>query len=218
MADIINGTSDADFANFARQFQTVATVNPADYGLTMGQLTDLNAAIQTFRTDLAAHIAAQASARTARQAKDDSRENLEQILRSYFRIVKASPGITDAKLSALGIPIADSSDAAPTATRPVGAVDTSERLRHTIDFRDEAAPNNKRKPAGVVGCEIFVKIDGAPPVDDGECDFLTLDTATPYVAQFDGAQAGKMAHYMFRWRLKDGVSPWGTTVSATITG
>jgi len=31
--------------------------------------------------------------------------------------------------------------------------------------------------------------------------------------------AGKMAHYVLRWRMRDGsVGAWGDTVSATITG
>jgi hypothetical protein len=99
-------------------------------------------------------------------------------------------------------------------------VDTSERLRHTIHFTDEASPpNSKKKPVGVIGCEIFIKIDGAPPADEKECDFLSLNTQTPYVAEFEGDQAGKIAHYLMRWRTKDGSSSaWGDTVSATITG
>jgi hypothetical protein len=48
---------------------------------------------------------------------------------------------------------------------------------------------------------------------------MTLDAATPYVAQFDGADAGKTIHYMLRWRMRDGsVTAWGETVGATITG
>ena len=42
---------------------------------------------------------------------------------------------------------------------------------------------------------------------------------TPYVAEYDGADAGKMAHYMLRWRMRDGsTTAWAETVSATITG
>ena len=63
------------------------------------------------------------------------------------------------------------------------------------------------------------KLDGPPPVDETQCTFLTLDSKTPYLAEYAGADAGKMAHYLLRWRMQDGsVSAFGETVSATITG
>jgi len=48
---------------------------------------------------------------------------------------------------------------------------------------------------------------------------IAVDSATPYVASYDPTDAGKIAHYMFRWRMSDGtLGTWGETVSATITG
>jgi hypothetical protein len=64
-----------------------------------------------------------------------------------------------------------------------------------------------------------VKIDGPPPGDEKDCQFLALDRNTPYLMEYDASQAGKTAHYMLRWQLRDGSrSAWGETVSATITG
>lgn len=217
MADTINNATDAELITIAEQFHSIIAVDPAAYNLAAIQVTQLHDTITAYKTALTEHVAAQAAARTATGVKDGDRTSLEQLLRTLLRIAKAAPGTTAAQIAALGI--ADNSSApAQTATRPTATVDTSERLRHTIDFRDEAAPNIKRRPAGAVGCEIFIKIGGSSPVDESECDFLTLDTATPYLAVFDGADAGKTAHYMLRWRLKDGTSPWSTTISATITG
>lgn len=69
-----------------------------------------------------------------------------------------------------------------------------------------------------MGAEIWVKIDGSPPGDEKECTFLTLDAFTPYLAKYGPENAGKTAHYMLRWRMRDGaVSAWGETVSSTIT-
>ena len=73
-------------------------------------------------------------------------------------------------------------------------MDTAQRLQHTIHFADEATPDNKKKPRGVMGAEIFLKLGGPPPVDSSECIFLTIDSKTPYVAHFTGEDAGKMAH------------------------
>ena len=117
----------------------------------------------------------------------------------------------------MGIP--SGGQTAPNATIPAAAVDTSERLRHTLNWTDAATLDNKKKPRGAMGAEIWVKIDGPPPGNESDCTFLTLDSATPYMKEYSPAEAGKMAHYMIRWRMRDGsVSAWGETVSATITG
>jgi len=58
-----------------------------------------------------------------------------------------------------------------------------------------------------------------PPADPSELAFLALDTATPYLAEYTGAQAGKKAHYMFGWvSTHRDKGPWSETVSATIGG
>ncbi|MBP6004373.1 MAG: hypothetical protein KA746_13145 [Pyrinomonadaceae bacterium] len=127
-------------------------------------------------------------------------------------------GASEANMAALGIPTT-SAKAPSNATRPTTRVDTSQRLQHTLHWAEETTPDNKRKPIGAMGAEIWVKLDGPPPIDETECVFLTLDAFTPYLKEYSGADAGKMAHYLTRWRMRDGsTSAWGETVSATITG
>jgi hypothetical protein len=41
----------------------------------------------------------------------------------------------------------------------------------------------RAKPAGVIGAEIWVKVDGPPPVDPGELEFLAVDTRGPLHAR-----------------------------------
>ena len=40
-------------------------------------------------------------------------------------------------------------------SRPLGKVDTSERMRHRISYWDEATPNKRAKPRHALGCEIW---------------------------------------------------------------
>jgi hypothetical protein len=50
-----------------------------------------------------------------------------------------------------------------------------------------------------------------------ELDFLALDTASPYLAQYGLKQGGLVAHYMARWVYRDGSKgPWSETVAATV--
>lgn len=105
------------------------------------------------------------------------------------------------------------------ATRPVARIDTSQRLLHMLHFADESTPDTKRKPRGVLGCEIYRKIDAAPPADIEDCVFVALDRQTPYLCAYDAPDAGKMVHYILRWRMTDdSTGPISETVSATITG
>lgn len=218
MADFLSKMSDSEISDFSEQFHTKVAAAPADYSATGAQADDLKDKKDAFADDLTAHVAAQADARSKTQAKDASRDALENAIRFIIRQAKLN-GATDADLAALGVPVDAQFTPTATATRPAGRVDTSQRLQHTIHFADEAAPDVKRKPAGTLGCEIYRKIGGAPPVDFKECAFLALDTATPYLCEYDGADAGEMVHYMLRWRLRDeSTSPWSETVSATVTG
>lgn len=218
MADSIDSASDSELVTIASQCFTTMDGNIGAYpGVTPVMLAGLEAARDSFQTDLTIHIAAQADAKAATQTKEGSRDALETILRSLRNISK-SGGASEANMAALGIPT--QSQAAPAnATVPAASVDTSVRLRHTIKWTDAASLDNKRKPRGTMGVEIWVKLDGPPPTDEKDCTFLTLDAFTPYVVEYEGSDAGKMAHYLLRWRMRDGaVGGWGETISATITG
>ena len=49
--------------------------------------------------------------------------------------------------------------------------------------------------------------------------FVTLDTRTPHVLPFDGADANKTVTYWLRWVSTRGeVGPWSAAVSATVPG
>ncbi len=215
--DSIGSASDSELIDIANQVIAAMTPDPTVYGSTAAVVTALTTTKDTFNTDLTAHVAAQAAAKAATATKEASRDEVEAAIRSIRNVAKAF-GTKEAEMAALGIPSGGAS-APSNATVPAGAVDTSERLRHTISWTDAASLDNKRRPRGTMGCEIWLKLDGPPPVDEKECTFLTLDAATPYLSEYAGPDAGKMAHYLLRWRMRDGsVSAWGETVSATITG
>lgn len=217
MATSIQNASDSELIDIATQTFNAINGNLANYpGVTQQMIDDLQTFTNTFSTDLTTHVASQAQAKADRLTKDASRNPVESQLSTVRNLSKAG-GSTEAAMSATGIPV--SSVKAPSATRPAARVDTSQRLQHTIHCTDEATPDNKKKPRGAMGAEIWAKFDGPPPTDETECTFLTLDAFTPYVKDYPGSDAGKMAHYLVRWRMRDGsLTAWGETVSATITG
>ena len=218
MPDYIPG-GDAPFHAWQNNFITYVNTHLADLGLAAGDVVDLNATAATWTTDYPAHTAAQTAAQGARQAKDGARSAFEDTIRPLVRRLQASPDVDDAERAAMGITVPDreGSPEGPPKTRPVVSVDTSQRLQHTIDFADEATPTRKAKPSGVMGAEIWVKVGDPPPTDPGELTFLSVDTRTPYVAGYAGADGGQTAHYMLRWVGTTGEKgPWSETASATI--
>lgn len=77
----------------------------------------------------------------------------------------------------------------------------------------------KAKPKGMRGCEIWRFVGDAAPEKESDYDFVTLDTASPYVAFYDMADAGKKVRYMLRWVSNGGdAGEWSETIEATING
>ena len=217
MAQTLQNMPDGELLDVATQMIVAMGANPAAYGTTPADIGTLDSNKDTFNTDVTARVATDAADRAAVATKNASRRVLIDRMRGHRDTAKAA-GATEAQMAATALPFGGEKVPA-NATTPVGSVDTSKRLRHTISWTEATTPDNKRRPRGAMGAEIFVKIDGAPPTDVSECTYLATDSATPYVAEYPGTDAGKMAHYMLRWRMRDGSTrAWGETVSATITG
>ena len=210
--------SDGQFDAWQTNFTSYVSVNQAAPGLLPADVTPLTDAQTAWTPAYSGHATAQAAAEAAREDKDGKRTAFEGVIRPLVKRLQASTTVTDTQRQAMGITVRDTTPTpvGPPTTRPVATVDTSERLRHVIEFTDEATPTSKARPAGVMGCEIWVKI-GTTPVDPSELTFLAVDTRTPYTADFPGADGGKTAHYMLRWVSTRGEKgPWSATASATI--
>lgn len=219
MADYLP-VSDTDFTAWVQNFISYANANLSALGLTAADLTPIQNAEAKWETAYASNISAQAQAQSARQAKDDARSEQVSLIRSLVARIQASKTVTDAQRQALQLNVRSGTRTpAPTPTsRPVAQVDISQRLRHTVSFTDELTPTSRAKPDGVTGCEIWIKIGGTPPADPSEMRYLATDTRSPYVVEFDGADAGKTAYYMLRWVNSRGErGPWSQTISAMIT-
>lgn len=211
--------SDVEFRAWLKNFLDYAGANLAALGLVAADIAPLQAAAVTMNTAIDNNVAAQAALRAAVESKDAARAAAEALVRSLAQRIQTTATVLDSQRHSLGLNVrstARTPSAVPT-TRPVATIDTSQRLQHTISFGDEETPGNRKKPEGASGCEVWVKL-GTAPIDPSELTYLATDTRTPYTAVFDGADAGKVAHYMLRWVNSRGErGPWSQTVSATIT-
>jgi hypothetical protein len=155
-------------------------------------------------------------------AKDEAYDEYVAVLRPFVAQWLANNNkVTDSDRARMGLTVKTGTRTATSipSTSPVGSIDFSIRLQHTIHFSDEASPRSKAKPAGVHGCEIFMKVDGETPKDASELTYVATDTATPYVVKFDGTKAGKMVYYWLRWvNTRGECGPWSITTNAMVMG
>lgn len=219
MADYLPGP-DADFQAWVANFATYAAANLAALGLTAGDLTPVTGAQTAFATNFAAHIAAKQAAMAAKQSKDEGRRNLTNAIRPLVRRLQASTQVSDAEKAALGITVAATpAPIGPPTTAPLVAIECGNRLQHTLRFVDSATSTRKAKPAGVLGCEIWMKIGDTPPAGENELRFVAIDTAAPYTVSFQANEGGQNAYYWLRWVNPTGErGPWSEQAVATIAG
>ena len=192
--------------------------NKTRLGISTDNSDALNTDFGSWNTKYRTATTAATRTKIAIQEKDAARGVIEGTMRTIFADIPQSV-LTTTDRDTLNLPERDSTHTpAPVpTTRPVGQVDTGERLQHTISFRDEAGAG-KAKPAGVRGCQIWARIGGTtPPVSASELTYIATDTKTPYVLHFDGADGGKNVYYWLRWENTRGeTGPWSEAVMATI--
>lgn len=212
---------DPAFHNWQTTLIAYITANRAALGVSTDALTALTAAQTEWTTTYATHQATQAQALSDRQAKDDARTAYVTLIRAAVGQMQKNPAVTDAQRQAMQITVPDTTHtpAGTPTTRPVAKIDTSERLRHTLEFRDEATPTSRAKPPGVTACEVWLYTGTTPPAGPEAMHLQAVDRSTPYLMEFASADAGKTAWWALRWvNTKGDHGPWSATVSATIPG
>lgn len=213
--------SDSEFRTWAQNFNSFVAANFFALGLTIDESDGIGAVITDFAIAHDLWVSRRAAAQAAREGKDALRQSAEESIRQLVRRLQANPAVTDEHRQNLGITVREierTPTPAPTS-RPVATIDASQRLRHVIRFTDETTPTSRARPAGALGCEIWVKLGGEPPADPSSLTFLGTATRSLFPADFVGTDANNPAHYMLRWLGARGAKgPWSATVTATIGG
>ena len=155
-------------------------------------------------------------------AKKEAEEDYSKTLRDLVQQWLArNPKVSDADRVRMNITVRNNTHTPvpPPESFPVGTVDFSVRLQHTISFYDQGSAHSNAKPEGVSGCEVYLKVDGDAPKSVDEMHFQGTCSASPFVVKFDAAKVGKTAYYWLRWVNRKGeAGPWSTTISAMVVG
>lgn len=217
MADYIPGP-DGNFQAWQANFVTYANANLAALGLVAADMTPVTAAQATWTTAFPAHVAAVNAAKAAKAAKDEARRAYVAVIRPLVRRLQASALVSNPEREALGITVAASgSPIGPPTTAPACTIECGNRLQQVLRFVDSTTPTRKAKPAGVLGVEIWNKVGTTPPSGESDLRFVAVDTAAPYVMNFDAADGGKTNYVWMRWVSPTGErGPWSEQAQATI--
>lgn len=221
MADYIP-KNDADFNVWQGNLVTIITPGITAWGIDNDDFTDVKSKQTTWESAFAKASNKQNRTSADVLAKDEAGSAYKKTIRSFVAQWLANNSkVTDSDRARMGLTVKTGTRTltpVPT-TSPVGSVDFSVRLQHSISYYDEASAHSNAKPAGVHGCEIYMKVDGDAPKDATELSYVATDTASPYVVKFDGSKAGKMVYYWLRWvNTRGEAGPWSVVVSAMVVG
>lgn len=220
MANDLSKLADRELLAELRFYNNATLATPENFGLTAAEAQALKTDLDNFEAALDAWDAVNHEYDERREAKDAERGKTLTRGLQQRRLTRAKADMTGENLASAGLSSYDEvqTPSASPSSAPFALVDFG-KLRHTINFRDKNSPDTDKKPDGMLGAEIWLKIGGDAPIDNAECAYLATDTATPYVNQFGAADAGKTAWYLLRWVSKNGdKGDWSEAVAATING
>jgi hypothetical protein len=221
MADIVKANDD-EFLDQTNMFHDFIVVNPANWGFSADDVTALKNKNATYGTSLGDYNTKNTASRAARQKKDDDRDPSEDQFRWMAGQFNKRPNVTNADRIAAGLPPRGESLGSVTpdlSSAPLLLVEQFGIHEHRAWFymQSENAKSTK-KPQGVDGAKIYMKIGGEPSTNLKEYQMIAFDKKSPYNWAHEATDAGKTAHYIAVWATDDDFhSTQSEVFSLTIT-
>ncbi len=212
--------SDGDFNNWQSNLLALSTENATAWEIPLPRIAEVKETATNWESKYAKTINRQNRTTADVRAKEDARiECTEQLRKFVAQYLTFNAKVQDSDRELLGLNIRSNSRTpvpVPTTT-PMANIDISTRMQHNFTIVDSSFPQHRSKPEGVMGCEIWAKIDGEAPKDASELMHLATATRASHSVNFDGNKTGKVVYYWFRWvnkRVQPG--PWSIMYSAII--
>lgn len=217
---------DADAVNWATTFAAALTADPGLYGFTSGDAVAVTAAADAFAAAYALgggtyHAPVNPATKTpaTTQAKADARTAMEAILRPFAQAISRNAGISADDKIAIGVNPRTSipTPIAAPASFPSLQLIGGTPLQLTLQYADSEAVVGKAKPFGAMQMQVFAMTSGIVITDPADIDFKGVATKSPFVIDFDAADANKVAYIAARWVTRTGlVGPFSLISHATV--
>ena len=149
-----------------------------------------------------------------------AREKLKKAIRPIIaEWITGNTNITDCDFHKLGLrhPSSEYRLVPIPTSAPIGIIDFSKKYKHSIHYCDQNIAFKTARPAGVVGCEIYIKIGGCAPKEISELTYVGVCETSPFEIQFEINQRDSFVYYWLRWINKNGeCGPWSETISSMV--
>jgi hypothetical protein len=213
---------EADLLSWSSNFSAKITADPAAYGLSVQDATDLEPLVaayaSTYQTASDPHTRTPVAIANKRSAK----AALIAHLRTLARRIQPNLQVTAAQRTQLGLPVRDRvlSPVPAPSDKPLLELCSEDVCRHTVRLLNEAHPTQRAQPRGTIGAQIFTYIADhgeAPPQDLEQWTLHGLATRSRFELTYHSRDVGKKAWIAARWfNLKGQVGPRSDAVARMI--
>jgi hypothetical protein len=219
MANDYIGRTDAQALQWMQTFSSGLQSDPAKYFVAPIQAAAIVAAVDLFAAGLADAVDPDQRTSVVIAAKDEARNNAEQLCRQFALQIKMNGGISNPDKMAIGVrPVNPSRDPINCpATSPILSIIAATPGAQTLRFADSMTPETGKKPFGATELQLFVHVADTATEDPDAASFYGKFTKNPVGVAFSPTDKGKEATYFARWGDRKGsVGPWSLPVTMTI--
>lgn len=212
-------TRGSELGPFADHYVDTLKAHPGDYQTGDNRTDRLKTLTNDYNVKFAAQLAAQDAAKAATVAKDEAQAALLAELSSVTRLIKGNDEVSNTSLERLGLqPRSTHRTPVQRPTEfPLLEVTDSACLQQTLAIINPESRTRRGKPAGVIGCEIYVSVASTAPSREADYRLVAVATRGSEVVTFADKDGGQPAHYRARWINSRGeTGPFSPVFSATI--
>lgn len=216
---------DSEYALWAENFASSIQANPLLYGLSSGDATTISQVNSTFQS--AYSVATDPATRTspAVQAKTNARNAATEVFRMYAQRIRNDVAVSDEAKLDLGInlkPVGGGTPVPEPVTNP--ELDLVYQTPGVIQltYQDSSGGPSKRKPSGVVACELWIAIGDEHAVSSDQTKYAGAFTKSPMALEMKPEDSGKKITIYARWATASGpggkaqVGPFGSSLQTVI--
>jgi hypothetical protein len=211
---------DADFDNWADNFQTTIAASPGTYGLVAADATTITTAYNNWHAaySLLLNPATKTSPNVA--AKDVQKAAALITFRGYAQIIQNNQGVSNDAKSAAGLTVrATGRTPVPApATIPILGLVSQQPGIANIGYADSATPTTKAKPYGSIQMEVWIDVAPTGSPSPTSSTYVGVETKSPSALATPSGSVGKQAYVYARWVTRRGLTgPWSTPLAVTLT-
>jgi hypothetical protein len=212
---------DTNLNAWLSNFSTLASANPAAYGLAAADAATIAAAVAAWTAAYIALLSPSTKTAAAVSAKNSEKVIVLAAVRPYAQQISLNAGVTSSNKIAIGVNPRTSVPTPITAptTSPVLTAQSTSTAGTILRYRDAtASPSVKSKPYGVVQVQLYGKASATAVTDPTTLTFLGAYTKSPLTQPMPGV-AGQTVYFAARWITKKGlVGPWSPIISYIVAG